>query len=952
MSKAPRPPVAVLAALCARLPLAAALVAAGCSSQRIAGDDQPTLATLAARPVQVAPDPGIASDETRAMAAYRSFLDSAKNAPQRPAAMRRLADLEIERAERRSADGGAAPDYRDAIAQYRELLRKYPQGEGNDRVLYQLARAEEQSGALETALATLTRLVAEYPASVHRDEAQFRRGELLFATRDYVAAGEAYASVLRGAADSPFSERALYMRGWSLFKQGRLEDALQPFFGVLDLRLGRAAAAAAGAPDMRNGTTDDGFTRAERELLDDTHRVMSIALANLQGAASIAPYITSERRRGYEYRVYEELAALYLKQERVKDAADTLALFARERPLHARAPQMLSRVIEILERNGFATLALDAKKDFVVRYGRTSELRAADAQGWAAAQPLVRTHLAELARHYHAEAQRTRARDAVQQAVHWYREVLAASAADAEAARNQFLLAELLFEDGQFADAASSYEKVAYEYPENGRGADAGYAALLAYERLAKAAADSAARAALQRDAVASAQRFTERYGSDARAASVGANGAQTLLALGEPERASAMARRALKPDAGNADKRTAWTVIGVADFGAGRFAASEAAYGEALALAPERSALADDLAERRAVAIYKQAETARDAGRAREAIAHFERVAQLAPRSAVRASAQFDAATALLGLGDWAAASAALEDFRRRHAGHALQAEVPAKLALAYGEQKRWAAAAGEYERIAASAGEPELRRSALWRAAELQYKAVADGAPRAAAIKAYERYLQAWPAPLAPALEARWQLARLAKDDGQSARALTWMRQLRELEAKGGAARNERTRTLSALAALRLAEPQLEAYRKVALVEPLARNLKLKKAKMEEVLAAYAQASQDGSAEAVTAATFRSAALYQDFGKALLASQRPHGLKKLELEQYNVMLEEQAFPFEEKAIALHETNARRTRQGVWDEWVKKSFDALAALEPVRYGKLERSEEAIDAIR
>ena len=204
----------------------------------------------------------------------------------------------------------------------------------------------------------------------------------------------------------------------------------------------------------------------------------------------------------------------------------------------------------------------------------------------------------------------------------------------------------------------------------------------------------------------------------------------------------------------------------------------------------------------------------------------------------------------------------------------------------------------------------------------------------------------------PLEPAVEARWRLAQLNKAEGQTAKSLAWVKQVREADLKGGAARTERTRTLGSLAALELSEPLLEQYRKVALVEPLARNLKTKKARMEDVLKAYAAASQDGSAEAVTAATFHTAALYQDFGKALVNSQRPKGLKALELEQYNVMLEEQAFPFEEKAIELNEANARRTAQGIWDEWVKKSFAALAQIKPVRYGKLERSEEVIDAIR
>jgi hypothetical protein len=146
--------------------------------------------------------------------------------------------------------------------------------------------------------------------------------------------------------------------------------------------------------------------------------------------------------------------------------------------------------------------------------------------------------------------------------------------------------------------------------------------------------------------------------------------------------------------------------------------------------------------------------------------------------------------------------------------------------------------------------------------------------------------------------------------------------------------------------------AEPVADAYRKVALVEPLAKNLKLKKTKMEEALKAYAAAANYGVADITTAATYHTASLYQDFGKAMLDSQRPKKLNKAELEQYNVMLEEQAFPFEEKATELHEVNAKRAASGIYDKWVQESFKSLAALRPVRYGKLERSESVIDAIR
>jgi tetratricopeptide (TPR) repeat protein len=58
-------------------------------------------------------------------------------------------------------------------------------------------------------------------------------------------------------------------------------------------------------------------------------------------------------------------------------------------------------------------------------------------------------------------------------------------------------------------------------------------------------------------------------------------------------------------------------------------------------------------------------------------------------------------------------------------------------------------------------------------------------------------------------------------------------------------------------------------------------------------------------------------------------------------------VMLEEQAFPFEEKAIELHEGNARRAAAGIWDEWVRQSYAALAQLKPGRWARAERSDPA-----
>jgi tetratricopeptide (TPR) repeat protein len=913
-----------------------------CAGKRtLPGDDAPTLKSLAGREINVAADAGIATSEVQAIAAYRKFLDGAPNAPQRAEAMRRLGDLEMDRAE--LGVDGVTPDYKDAVARYEEFLKSYPKDPGNDRVLYQLARAHEQRGALEVALTTLDRLVQEYPQTAYRDEAFFRRGELLFTTREYAKAEKSYATVLQADDKNPYRERALYMQGWSIFKQGRLEDSLHPFFSVLDLKLGG-----------REGTDEldklDGLTRADRELVEDTFRVTSLSLTQLQGAESIPAYMNSDLRRGYEFRVYQQLGELYLKQDRTKDAADTFALFARRNPLHAQAPQLQARVIKIYQGAGFATLALDAKKDYVARYGVDSEFRRANAAGWERAQPLVKTHLTELAQHYHASAQKSKASADYQEAVRWYRAYIASFPADSTTAKNNFLLAELLYEDSRFAEAAVEYEKVAYAYPHHERSADAGYAALLGHAAVEKRA-NATELPALQRTSVESALRFAQTFPADARTGAVLTTTAEKLYALNDGERAAAVAKQvlALNPPATATERRTAWTVIAHTAFERGAFADAEKAYADALALTPEQAPGRGELVERQAASIYKQGEQARAAGEARDAVAHFARVGSVAPQSAVRATAQYDAAAALIGLKDWAGATRELEDFRQRYPKHPLQGDVSGKLAVAYLEQQQWAPAAQEFERLAATQGDPALSRSALWQAAELHEKAGA----RPAAVKAYERYLQPnsqWPAlGLEPSLEARWRLARIAKDDKQRPRELTLTKQIFDADQAGGAARTPRTRTLGAMAALTLAEPVYDGYAKVTLTEPLAKQLKLKKTKMEEVLKAYAVAADYGVAEVVTATTYQTAALYQDFGRALIGSQRPKGLKKVELEQYNVMLEEQAFPFEEKAIQLHEANAARTAQGLYDEWVRRSFGALATLRPVRYGKIERSEGSFE---
>ena len=960
--------------------LAFACLLGACAAPKQTGTA--TLRSLEQKQVAIERDTAVEASRAAAIEAYRKFLEAAPGDRLRPEAMRRLGDLEIENAREGVAESSGSKEYRGAIKAYEDLLAAYPAYPGADRVLYQLAQAYDQTGDLPRSLATLDRLVAQYPRSSYHDEAEFRRGELLFTLRRYPEAEQAYAAVIRKGDAQPgpavpetptgrieimtgapgegpdeeqssatpwrkpeastFYERALYMHGWSLFKQARLEEAVPSFAAVLDRKLvGRDNGAAL--------EEIPGLTRAERELTEDTFRVLSLSLANLQGADTIPKYFSTPPRRQYQFRVYQQLAELYFKQDRVADAANVLNTFARRYPTNPQSPLMQSRVIQAYQQAGFAALALEAKKEFVLRYGIDSEFRRVNGDlAYARVSPYVKTHVEELARHYHATAQKSKKSDDYREAARWYRLYVESFPTDPRAPALNFLLAESLFEDRRFSAAATEYERTAYEYPRHEKSADAGYAALLAYAQQEKQAKGEDLRL-VRGKSVESALKFAEANPKDARAAGVLTDAAEKLYAGNDPTSAAIMARRvlAMQPPAAPELRRTAFTVTGHVDFQQGAFDRAEREYREALALTPKNSPSRAALTDRLAAAVYKQGEQARAAGQMREAADHFLRVGRVAPDSPIRANAQYDAAAAMISLKDWAGAATVLEGFRREYPRHPLQAEVPGKLAVCYVESGQTLKAAGEYAALAATGKDAGLARAALWQSAELYEK----GGQERGAAAAYERYVRQNPRPLEPAIEARYRLAEIARKEGHPAQRLAWSRELVEAEQKGGKERTDRTRALGSLSSLVVAEPLDEAYRSVRLVEPLKKNLKRKKDRMQQALQAYAVAADYGVQEAATAATYRTGELYADFGKALLDSQRPKGLSKDEVEQYNLMLEEQAYPFEEKAIELHEINARRVRIGVYDDWVKRSFAALGKLRPVRYAKFEKDEGVIDAL-
>jgi len=909
----------------------------------------PTIKDLENQQVDVSTAPPQGVDAGKTMDSYRRFLDlNAGDAGLRAEALRRLGDLNLESSESERIEHELVTNEglrsTEAIHLYSALLKAYPNYERNDAVLYQLARAYELDAQPDKALAALDRLVKGYPNSRYIDEVQFRRGEILFAAKSYVAAQAAYDAVVKIGPASPYYNQSLYKDGWSLFKQGENEASLTPFAGVLDSVL-------VSKRDPSVLIELDALSRPNRELVEDTLRVMSITFSYVDGPKSIDDFIKHRPPRPYSYLLYAQLGDLYIEKERYTDAADAYRAFVSQDRDNEKAPLLQMQAIDAYAKGGFPELVLKGKKEFVEDYGfGTPFWKNRSPQGEPAVVAELKTNLKDLAQYYHAEAQRTHDLADDQEAAKWYRRFISSFPDDPQTAATNFLLADTLFESKQYLEAADEYEKTAYGYGSYERAGAAGYAAIVAYSKEEETLSGEP-KAKLHAREIDSSLKFAAAFPAHPESAAVLTRAAADLYASKDYARAMAAAQALLAktPPPTAAQQRVAWTVIANCDFDQGEFAKAEAGYNSAQALMPANDPERAVIVERLAAAIYKQGEAKNVAGDSAGAVDDFLRVSKEAPSSKVRSNADFDAGALLISQKQWDRAIAVLEDFRRTFPQSPLQPEVTRKLAVAYSEANRPGPAAQEFERIAATATEtPEVQREATLQAADLYAKA---GDP-AKARGMLEAFVKHFPQPLNPAMEARNSLAGMAAKAGDTAERDHWLREIIAADRAAGGARTDRSRALAAKATLTLAAPALDEFLRIKLVAPLKKSLAEKSQAMEAALKAYTAAADYQVADVTTAATFESAELYRQLAKDLLSSERPKNLNKDELEQYDVLLEEQAFPFEEKAIKLHEVNAARSKDGIYDEWVQKSFSALAQLNPGRYGKVEISDPLVESIR
>lgn len=896
---------------------------------------------------------------------YENFMREAQTTDNRD---EKYALLDLAGNMRSNLEGASLEtDYGTAIMLYNTLLDTSTNASERGEAYYLLAKAYALAGDLEKSRQSLDSLVTEYPDSPFYIESQFRRGELLFSEGDFEYSAIAYREVVKIGPTNEFYGQSQYKLGWSEYKLGEYEKALVQFFALIDAVYGKEELA-----DQRT---------MEAKLYSDTQRVISLAFSNLDGAASVKGWFAKRGHREYEQDVYRSLGDVYLQQERFRDAAEAFEAFVAVYPDSASAPEFSSLSIQAYDQGGFPTEVLPAKERFAQRYGIRSSYWEAHPDVRTGYVTLLKGHILDLAKYYHAQAQSlaqskaspSKTAAAFDKPSFWYQEYLATPPAGPENVDINNLYAQSLFSGEHYSQAITEFERTAYAYqnstPEitpsaeaQARSAElksgAAYFALVAYQKHiatlpSKTTEDKAQLTEWRSRRINSSMKFGENYPAHEKVPSVLYNVIEDQLANQDKEAAIKTAGILVNRQPPPEEKLLvySWETIANGEYDLGRYKVAEFGYSQLLTYTSVKPETRLSYQERLAASVYKQGESLQTAGDMAGAAAMFMRVGQVFPAAAVRKNAEFDAATIYLNLGRIDDAVPILEAFRARYPGDPLNETIPDKLALAYEKTGNFSAAALELETIATRYGSSddnqELARQALWQAAEMQDRAKQPQD----SIRLYKKYVQTYPTPYDFRAEAQYRLTGFYEELSNTENRNYWLNELTTTYRDAGNDGNDRVAWLGAWAAFSLAEPSYEKFASIKLTQPLKRSLTDKTSAMKDALGRYEKVADIGVSEYATAANFKIGQMYRVLAKDMMESERPRGLSDLEREQYDLLLEEQALPYEDQSIDILIANTNLVADDIYDKWVKQSFAQLATLLPGRYAKSEQVEDYVDII-
>lgn len=866
------------------------------------------------------------SEEEIKSAYYNYIKNAPTNDKSRRIAINRLAELEMNRLTVQTQKNANQNTLGNDESQHLEALRKtkgllqtalkeYPDAKDNDKTLYQLARTQDQLGESDESLLTLGQLCKKYPNSSYYAEAQFRIAERAFIQGDYITAEAAYTEITFSRNGESYIERALFKRGWTRYKQGIYSEAADDYLAAID---------------KHQFNPVESLSAADKDQFNEYFRALGLSLSSLPSVQDIQNYLADKTSYPQLYTAYEVTSDIYLEQERFSDATAVLDQFIATNPNSDKIPFAHLKKITIWGEGNFKSRFSDAVDVAYSKYNSKSSYWNTPKN--AAEQDRIvnalRPQLLRAASYAQDDYQQSHSAANFQQANQWYKRYLEHYSAYAKQDQVYTLYAELLTAENQNQEAIHYFELAAYD----GNivlNKEAAYATVVLSNKLYEQ--DKTNSTWLNKH-IQYTLLSAQLYPKDTRYHNAALHAAE--LALNNKRFDDAITlTNTLANNAADKTLQQANMIKGLAYLEKKAFVDAETIFGDLLKQTSEPKTIQNHLA----LSIYQQAENDVKDNRIDAAIQNFSRIATRAPNSDIAAKALYEAIALAMKHEQWTTAIGHIQQFQKLYADNALNKDATRQLSIAYLNAGDNAKAAQTFEQIAAQEQNQDVKMATLWKAAELyESKHNTD-----AAIRSYSSYAESYTRPYPQYMEAMYKLTLLHKEIKENNKLVLWQEKISLADKQAAKAlKTERTNYIAATVQLDIAKNIHSLFAQKQLREPLAENLKAKKKLMQDAITAYGQAATYDNPSITTEATYAIGSIYQHFSSALLKSERPRNLKGEELEQYNILIEDQAFPFEEKAIEFYEINMAHTQEGINSSWITQSYQELGKLFPVRYNR------------
>jgi tetratricopeptide (TPR) repeat protein len=882
-------------------------------------------------------------------AAYAEYLKHAsKHDISRMDALQRLAQLEFELTQRLETNKGAQTDKTQdiedkiyyatldrSIALLQTTLHDYPKAKNRDKTLYQLAKAYDQRGMYDKSIATLKILVNRFPKSQYYVESEFRLAEDAFSRKKYTHAEDMYTDIIVSPKNSEYLENAIYKRGWARFKQGFYEDAIEDFLHVVNLH---------------HFAEHKKLNKTQQNQFNEYFRAIGLSFSYLGGAEPLDAYFKKHPGFRFIYHSYANVSDIYLKQQRYTDAADTLENFIIYHPKSPQVPVASIKILDIWKAGGFVNKLIPALERFYARYHPQSPYWSAHATSQSIYNNVtaaIRRYMILVATNFHKEYMALNKEASFEQANIWYQRYLKYYAAYSRQDNIHMLYAELLSHHKDTEQALANYEQAAYD---SGviLNKDAAYATILLADQLYSSATDSLVKDQYLNKLIKYSLMYIHLYPHDPKSLKILTRASQQAYRHG----LYAQSVKLTELYSGKAYTTASYNINLIkanSYFKLKHYQDAEAAYRTILQHYTLNLTSKAQINDNLAVAIYDQGKQAADNHNIELALNDYARIHTLVPATQVAPVGLYDAIVLCMDNKLWDRAIVYSKQFQAAYPNNNLNPDVTKKLSVAYLNSHQDLAAANELVKIARSDHDTKYKMAALWKAGEL-YESKHE---TNSAIHSFEEYARNYQRPFPQYMESMQKLSNLYGQTQNLRQADHWRRTILAADKRTpDDLKTDRTRLISSKAALILAQEQESGFASSRLTVPLQRSLKRKSYFMQKAVNLYGRASSYGIPGIATQATYSIAEIYLTFSKALLASERPKNLSKTELEQYNILLQDKSYPFEDKAIEFYATNLGHVKDGIYDEWMQKSFAKLKVLYPERYGRDVKLEPYINVLQ